>query len=114
MRDGNEINTCGNSWPQIAFLGFEGIANKAAALCPPGIFDGGVLIMGNQFHDLVLEPLALVVREWQVVRIGTDPQFARLHRQSSKKEQGGYRWGPSHCGVPDILSVGAGGGVGRV
>ena len=71
--------------------------------------DGGIQIMGNQCHDLVLEPLALVVRERQVVRIGAHPQLARSGRQRSKKQDGGQDRGFS-LGGPRYLAAGAGGG----
>ena len=59
-------------------LGSQGVAHKAAPLCPPSIGDCGIEIVSDQLDDLILKPLALGVREGQVVRIGADAQLTAI------------------------------------
>ena len=75
--------------------------------------------MSDQLDDLILKPLALGVREGQVVRIGADAQLMAMCRCGAQEAGGDQdsEWlhfgGASDlggCGTP----TGAGGGVGAV
>ena len=58
----------------------ERVAHEARCLRIPGIGKCLAELVGEEFGDLVLESRALVVREWQIVRIGADPEHLRIDK----------------------------------
>src|SRR3954451_19039839 len=72
---------------QVAQLSVEGIADEAAALRPPCVTQFCVEIAGDQLDNLVFETVAALVREREVVRVGADPQLARVRRHIPEYQQ---------------------------
>jgi hypothetical protein len=79
-RRANALEIARQAGDEIADLGLQGLAEKGAPLRPPGVFDRRPKLLGEKRDDPVLEALAALVRERQVVGIGAYPQRARLRR----------------------------------
>jgi hypothetical protein len=58
----------------------ERIAHETRGLRIPRVGKSLAELFGKKLGDLVFEPRALVVGEWQVVRVGADPKHFRIDK----------------------------------
>src|SRR4051812_33060930 len=54
----------------------DGAADEAAPLRPPSVLESRTELAGGQFGYFVLEALAALVRERQVIGVGAHPELA--------------------------------------
>jgi hypothetical protein len=71
------VDAGGKAHHDVAAAGLECVAEKAAALRPPGVLDMGMKIAGQQLGNPVLESFPTLIRERQIVGIGTHAQRRR-------------------------------------
>src|SRR3954447_27055077 len=88
-----------NAGDEIAAPGIERVANEAAPLGPPSVFEVSMEGLGDDSGDRVLEALLLLVRKGQVVGVSTDAQVScrcrggeqQRRRSDRPKEDGTHR-----------------------
>src|SRR5208282_4785351 len=80
-----DIVTLGEAHDDIAFIGTQGIAHEAHRVRIPGVAQRFAKLAGDDFRELVLETLAILVGEGQISRIGANPEdlwIDKLDRRS--------------------------------
>src|SRR5882757_2052511 len=71
----------------VAQMSAERVADEAATLRPLSVVQMCVEVARDQLDNLVFEPVTALVREREVVRVGADPQLARVRRHIPECQQ---------------------------
>src|SRR5690606_1306409 len=80
---------------EVAGTGIQGIANKPTPLRPPCISDLCVHLFSDDLRERVFEAFSRLVREGEVIRIGTHAELRLRGRNRRHKHQ--QKYSKDHC-----------------